>query len=499
MKNAQSTADYDVVGTTEGASLQVDEIKKRSIHGALSFVARTVFLTGLAIIAQIVLSTLLGPSEFGMYGIVVTIGGFFTIISDVGLAASLIQKKEAPTIRELRTVFTTQQILSWIVFFLLFITARSMLSVGKLTQEGFYLALAFGFTFPIVSFKTISAILLERKLQFTGLVVAAIAESLVFNALLIYLAFNGYGVNSYTYAVLTKAVVGVIVILLYQRWSFGFAFSKKDFLILMKVGGGFQLNDMLAKAKDDLFYLSLAFFISPTQYGYLTWAKQWSKLPYTLTVDNISAITFPAFSRMQHDERLLKRAIEKTIFFVTIISFPLLGGIAVMIAPLITVFPRWEKWLPAVFSLALFCFSLAFSSFSTPLVSTLNAIGKIKETLKMMVFWTVAQWALAPVFLSLFGYQAVPIISAILALSSLFVVVLVKKYVKFAFVEQIWRQTLATGVMIAILWFTSSIWGQSFIHLLLGVIVGGAIYAMLLIGVGFEKIRMEVSSFLKKK
>src|SRR5258708_932287 len=111
----------------------------------------------------------------------------------------------------------------------------------------------------------------------------------------------------------------------------------------MRVGGGFQLNDMLAKTKDDLFYISVALFIPQKEYGYITWAKQWSRLPYSLTVDNITAVTFPAFSRLQHDPSLLRKAIEKTTFFVTLVAFPLLGGLSVIIVPFTTVIPAYMK------------------------------------------------------------------------------------------------------------------------------------------------------------
>lgn len=478
--------EFDVVTTSQGAQLRGEaqlhphEIKRRSLRGVFFYLFRTFLLTGITGIVQLILPAVLGPAQYGVFGIVVAISGFFTIISDIGLAASLIQKKEEPTTLELRTVFTTQQILTWSVFGLIVVTAVVLHNIGKLPLEGVYLALAFGVAFPIVSLKTISSILLERDLRFGKLVIPAIAESLVFNTIAVVLALHHFGVMSFTYAVLAQAIVGVIVMLCIKRWDFGIAFSKKAFFQLMKIGGGFELNDILAKAKDDLFYITAALLMSPQQYGYITFAKQWSSQPYSLTVDNVSALTFPAYSRMQHDPTLLRKAIEKTMFFVTLVAFPLLGGMAVMAHPFIHVFPIYAKWQPALVALSLYSFSLAFASFSTPLVNTLNAIGKISQTLKMMLFWTVSQWVLAPFFFHFFGYLAVPLIGAVLAFTSIYVVVLVKKYVNFNFIENIWRQAIASIVMVIILQMTTNVWSHSVVQFAAGIFIGAVMYVSMI-------------------
>lgn len=503
-RDVSATSDFDVVADSSGATLQTGElqtetIKKRSMAGIVSYVFRTVFLNGVAIATQLVLSGLLNDKDYGVYGLVVTMSGFFNIISDIGLAASLIQKKDPPTTEELRTVFTVQQGLTWLVFLLTCLTSYFLYTHGKLSLEGLYLAAAFGISFPIVSFKTISSILLERQLEFNKLVIPNIAETLISNAVLIVLALKGFGVRSFTYSVLIKAISGVIIMLALKRWDMGLGFSKRVFMDLMKIGTRFQLNDMLAKTKDDLFYLTVAMFMPTAQYGYITWAKLWSRLPYSLTVDNVTAITFPAFSRLQHDHSLLKRGIEKTIFFVTLIAFPMFAGLGVMITPFIHVFPVYLKWQPAILSLGLFSFSLAFASFSTPLVNALNAIGKVGQTLKIMVFWTAAQWALYPLLYVKFGYQAVPLISAILSLTSIVVVFMVRAHVKFDFLDQIWRQTLATLTMMAVLFEMSQVWSRSPLYLVLGVVLGGAIYVSLMVVTGFEKIRGETLSLIKKR
>ena len=480
-------------------SLHSEEVKRRSIKGVLVIILKSFLLFGVAIIAQSILGGVLTPAQYGIYGIVATVTSFFTIISDIGLAASLIQKKEEPTVKELRSVFTVQLLLAWVVCFLLVITASFMNKVGKLSMDGVFLAAAFGLSFPIVSLKTISSILLERKLDFTKLVIPAVVETLVFNIVLVYLAINGYGVMSYTYAVLLKAIVGVVVMLYYKRWSMGISFSKDAFVTLMKVGGAFQLNDILAKVKDDVFYITVALVVPANEYGYITWAKQWSRQPYTFSVDNVSPVLFPSFARLQHDKIALQKAIEKTIFFITLIAFPLFAGLSIMAYPLTVIVPRYAQWQPALLSLGLFSFALAFSSFSTPLVSALNATGRVSQTLKMMIFWTASQWILFPFLFHAFGYNSVAIVGAILAVTSFAVVWLVQKETPFHFIDQIWRQAVASIVMLFVLYLGTSYWSASLSQFIIGVLCGMGVFTGMMALLGFQKTKQEIFSVIHKR
>lgn len=478
--------------------LQAHEVKRRSFKGVLVIAVKSFFIFGVTLIAQGILSAALSASEFGIYGFVVTVTNFFTIISDIGLAASLIQKKDNPTTQDLRTVFTVQQILAWLVCGLLFGSAVALNHFGKLSNAGVLLAGAFALSFPIVSVKTISSILLERELDFGKLVFTAIVETIVFYALTVYLALHGYGIMSYTYAVIAKAVVGVVVMLSFKRWPMGLAFSKRSFLTLMRVAGSFQLNDMLAKVKDDVFYITVGLVVPASQFGYITWAKQWSRMPYTFSVDNVSPVLFPSFSRLQHDKTALKKAIEKTVFFITLLAFPLFAGLSIMAYPLTVLVPRYAQWQPALTSLVLFSFALAFSSFSTPLVSALQAIGQVNKTLKMMVFWTVSQWAIFPIVFHFFGFNSVAVVGAILAVTSFAVVWLLQQDVRFQFVENVWRQAIASLVMVAILFVGRTYWSSSYLTFIVGLLLGGSVFIGIMSILGFEKLKTEILSLVKK-
>ena len=158
------------------------------------------------------------------------------------------------------------------------------------------------------------------------------------------------------------------------------------------------------------------------------------------------------------------------------------------------VLPRYHQWQPALLSLAFFCFEIAMSAISTPLTNTLNAIGKIDLTLKLMMMWTALTWTITPIMIYFFGFSGVAIGSAVIGLSSFITVALVKKHVSIEFIEQIWRQVVASIVMGVVLALNLQLWSRSFIWLGVGVLVGAVVYGTTFLLIGYKKFAFELRS-----
>lgn len=490
---ADITDEAQEVGSLD--EIELAEIKTKSVSGAATYFARTILLNIIGLAASVVLSWYLSPEDFGIYGYVIQFIGILTFFSDIGLAASLIQKKETPSLTDYRTTFTVQQILSWLIFLATLAIAKSDLVTG----QAVWILLALGISFPLASLKTISAIQLERKLDFSKLVMPQLVEQIVFNGLLIALAFKGFGVLSYAYAILARAVVGSVAMFIIKPWSVGFELNLTVLKRLINFGGKFQINDLLARIKDSLFQILLFRFMTPSEYGYMSWGKTWSMYPYNLTVNNVMAITFPTFSRLQHNPSALKKAIEKSLFFITLAIFPMIVGMCIFITPLTEVVPKFAKWQPAIISFVLFSLSIALSAVSTPLTNTLNAIGQINTTLKLMIMWTILTWVLTPLFLVWFGFNGVALAGLVIGLTSFLPAFYVKKIVPINFFGQIWRQAIAAIVMAVVGGLGVRLWSSSVSMMLIGMLVTMVVYLVSFIVIGRTKLFGELTSVIKNQ
>lgn len=467
---------YGLTSVSIMEELDIASVAKRSIKGIFALVSRTFFVQIISFASNFLLTIFLSPAIFGAYFVVSAVLAFLTYFSDIGLAAALIQKKEPIQDIELRTVFTIQQMLVVTIVILALVFSRIIGDFYRFNASGVLLFQALVVAFFLSSLKTIPSIILERALKFERLVIPEIVETLVFSVVVVVLAIKGFGILSFTYAVLLRGLVGVIAIYIICPWKIGFSFSKSTASKLLSFGIPFQTNSFLALFKDDLVIAYLGKVLPIAQVGFIGFAQKWAFAPLTLIMNNIIKITFPSFSRLQHDKDILSKALEKSIFASVFFIFPATVGMIILPHFFLNVIPKYAKWDPALLLLALFAINASLSSISTPLTNALSAIGKIKVSLYFMIFWTIATWIFTPLLVMLMGFNGVGIASAVIALSVFIVVKITKRYIPFGILKVIYSPLICAVAMGVVLLLISLIIPKTILFLFVTIAGGAVVY-----------------------
>lgn len=453
--------------------------KDKLIRGVIALTTRTFILQIISFISTFILTILLSPSAFGVFFIVTAVISLLSYFSDFGLAAALIQKKDEPERKELVSVFTVQQILVGGICIFLFIYSASIGNYYKLDQNGIFLLRALIASFFLSSLKTIPSVLLERKLQFDLLVVPQILETFIFYLTAIIFAFKGMGVVSFAWASLARGIVGLIAIYMVCPWKLGLGISFGSLKHLLNFGLPFQTNSLLAFVKDDLMTLFLGKILPLGQVGYLGWAKKWAEAPLRLIMDNIIRVTFPAFARLQDDKIILGKALEKSFFFLGLFTLPISAMLLVFIHPMVDIIPKYSKWEPAVYAFYLYTLSSVFAAFSSPIINALNAIGKIKSTLLMMVVWTVLTWLLVPFFTIKIGFNGAAVAAVLISVTSIIPIIMVKKIIRFSVLIPLNKSVISTILMVIPMYLLLN-YGSGITMVIIAFLVGITIYAFLI-------------------
>jgi len=424
-------------------------VKARTVSGVVTLISRSFLLQFVATGGFLALSIFLGRPEIGLFIAVndlVSILGYF---SDIGLAASLIQKKDQVTITDLRTTFTIQQIIVLILISLSLSLSPWLFNFYHIGNGGTWLFYSLLAAFFLASLKTIPSVILERKLQFKELAAVEVVETVIFYSIAVLLAWRGGGVMSYAWAVVFRGLIGTVMIYWLSPWKIGLAVSISSLKSLLSFGLPYQINSLVATVKDRFINIILWKIIGADGVGIIGWAQTWSQKPLRFIMDNVTRVTFPSFARLPDNPAELRQAIERTLFFITLITFPILAGLAVFAPQLITLIPRYSKWQPALLALVLYCFNSAWASVSTPLTNTLNALGKVKTNTYLMLMWTALTWILVPYFAYRLGYNGVAYATALIALSSVVPIIIVKRLTHFSLINGVLKPLTATLVMIA--------------------------------------------------
>ena len=460
--------------------LDIKKVSRKTVHGVFALASRSLILQLINFAAFLTISVILSARELGIYTAVVAIQRVISFFTDFGLGAALIQKKEDLKREDLATVFTIQFAVTFGIFLGFLVFINQIKAFFGLNDEGGRLLLVLVFTIFLSSFKMIPSILLERNINFGKLVIPQIGESIIFNIILISLVLNKFGVDSYSWAFLASSLVGIPLYYLISPWKPSVGVYRASIGDL-KFGAQFQAKNILATIKDDFLTVILTKFLSFAQIGYIGFGQRIAFFVYRYIVDSVTKVTFSSYSRIQDNKEFLRTAIEKSLFFTTLILFPLLTGLIVVSPYMMNYIPGWaNKWEPALISLIFFSLNAIVSSMSSVLVNVLDATGRVKTTLKLMVLWTFMTWSITPIFIYLWGFNGVAISSFVVTLTIFITIYLVKKVVEFNFLKSIYKPAIAATIMALGTFFLSDLLLNNLLTLIFVIILGGTIYIFII-------------------
>lgn len=425
---------------------EVGAVKRKVIVSTFSLFFQSGYSAGLGLFANLVLTILLSPQVFGIYFTVLSLIAILNYFSDIGLAASLIQKKEIED-KDVSTVFTFQQLMILSVIFIGWMATSIIMSFYKLPLEGQYLYWALLLAFFLSSLKTIPSVFLERKIKFQKIVLVQVLENTVFYCTVIIMAFLGWGLTSFTIGVILRATVGLIAIYWLSPWKIKIGIDISALKKHLTFGVPFQMSSFLALVKDDLLILYLGKVLGFQTLGYIGWAKKWAEAPIRIIMDSLSRVLFPLFSRIQDNFNKTKKVVEKTIFYQSAVIIPSIFGLALLMPKLVYLIPKYTKWIPALPFFFLFCLSALLSSYSTPFINLLNGLGKTKISFRFMLVWTILTWILTPILTRIIGEFGFPVILVFLSSSFVVVIYTAKNYVKFSFLPNVYPFLLSAIIM----------------------------------------------------
>lgn len=427
---------------------EIRQIKSRSVLSIGSLFLQSSYSALLGFVAFFILTLKSGVYLLGIYNTVLAMMSFFNYLTNLGLAAAIVQKKEVEE-KDLSTAFFLQLFLTILMSSIgLLLTNHLFRFYKDLPHQAIYLYWALLFSFIIISLKTIPSVLLERKIKIYKVVLIQGIENTLFYLSVIIFSLLGFDIYSLIIAVLLRAIVGTVAIYYFNPWLPKLIFSLQSAKSLLSYGIPFQGNSFLALIKDDLLIIYLGGLIGFKNLGYLTFGKKYGEFALRLITDNINRVAFPLFSRFQKEEYFLKKSLEKVLFYETFLVFPIIIGSLFIFDSALKIFPGYfDKWNLAIFSFYFFSLSTFFVSLTTPFINLFNSIGKVKLSLYFMVLWTILIWILVPLFSKTYGHNGVSIAFFLMSLTFIFVLSKARSLVKFNFRESVLPNLMATIAM----------------------------------------------------
>ncbi|MBE5750973.1 MAG: GNAT family N-acetyltransferase [Clostridiales bacterium] len=434
-----------------------NQIAKKTVNGMFWKFLEKIFSQGIQLIIQIVLARLLLPEEYGLVGLL----AIFISISDVfilqGLTTALIQKKNADE-TDFSSVFIANIIISLLLYGILFAIAPF---VARFYHEPKLKELMRVLSLNVIigAIPAVHNAILSKELDFRKSFYRNISNVLTQGIVGIALAILGWGAWAMVYSKLAGVAVGAVVLCVTVKWRPQKMFSIKRVKSLFHYSSKVLGTNLLNTTFNNMHSLVIGKYYSTTDVGYYQRGQQIPQTVMTALDGSMSEVLYPAYSKVQDDKVLLKKAVRKSVSVSMYIVFPVLVGLLVVAEPL-TLLLLTEKWLPSVPFMQFSCVICMFWPLSHR-THALNALGKSGTTLAISLVGKSI--TLIAIFSCLkFGIYALMIGTIIASFINMWISsYYVKKHIDYSIKE------LAIDVLPP---------------LLLSVIMGGAVYCVSFIG-----------------
>jgi teichuronic acid exporter len=388
----------------------MDDIHAQAKSGIKALMVRQVFLQIFTFGGGVILARVLGPAQFGLFAIVSFWVGILALVGDFGLAPSFIQRREELTERDLQVGFTLQQILTTIIVAVLFLAAPWLaLLYPKAPHETVWLVRALAFSLYLTSWRSMSALQLERRLQYKRLAWIEVVESVSYQGLAVLLVLMGFGIWSLIWAVLVRGVLGAVLVYLAAPWRVQLGFDAVIAKNILRYGIPFQLQNITNQASSWITPVLVASLIGPQAVGFLAWASSNGQKPLVL-VDNVMRVAFPHFSRIRNDRAAVEHTLNRYLTYLLLPAGLWLAVILTAGQPL----AQWiysDKWVPAVPSLTIFAAVLCVEVVFWVVGVTLNSLGAVTATTRVVLLRSLATIAFGIPAVIFVGYIGVPIVA----------------------------------------------------------------------------------------
>jgi O-antigen/teichoic acid export membrane protein len=449
----EAAAIEQLAGQSAEPEINSAEVRKLAIRGIGQLLVRTISLRAVTFGGNIILARILDPTSFGLFAIVnfvVLIAGF---LADLGMGASLVQRKEQLTEKDLRTAFSFSLVVDAVMTILVIGLAPVLVAGYGLDPKYVTAIRAMGLTIFVSAFAAIPAIRLERTLRFKELANADLVSQLVYVVAALSGAIAGLHVWAFVIASILARTIHTIIVNFISPWRPRLGIDRSSIRTMLSFGVPYQLNGLLIQVKDNFVPTFIALAAGAKAVGYVNWAVGLATNPFFL-LTIVSRVTFPTYARLQHDLPALKDAIEKSIKWIAATVFP--GTFLLMaLAHQIVRFLYGPKWAPGLISFYFLCIPVLCATWSTVLISALYGMGRAKTVLKIMAIWTVVGWGLSAPLTLWFGYNGFAIATALVSVLSVLPVIEMNKIVKIRFVSTCVRFAILSAIPAFAVWVMS--------------------------------------------
>ncbi len=290
----------------------------------------------------LVVIRLLTPADYGLLAMATVFVTFFSVFSEVGLGAAVIQKSDVDEVL-LQKVFG--------VILVLHFSLAALLALAAPVIAGFYaeprvvpVLRVLSLQFVLAAFTVLPDAQLQRRMEFRNRSLLDLSGAIVGSIATLTLAFAGAGV----WALVAGSILSQIWKTIGINWLSPFLhwphFSIKGMRSLLTFGGHVTAAGVFWIFFSQIDTVICAKLLGNEILGFYSVAMHLASLPSQKISSLINAVAFPAFSSMQHHVRKVGENVLLGVRILSFFAFPVCWGMSSIAPEIVEVIlgPKWN-------------------------------------------------------------------------------------------------------------------------------------------------------------
>jgi len=438
---------------------------------------------GLKFVTVPILARILSPEEFGAVAVALALVQFLAMIGGAGFASGLVIQPEED-METIHSVFWTNLAISVVMALAVFFSADYFAALFGAPEAGHLLQIM-SLLIPLQLTGDVAYALLARRMQFSRDALWTMISESAGALIAVGLALLGFGVWALIAQLFVSALIRLVGLYAVSRYSPRFIFRPRRVLSLGRFSVGMMGSEMANFITFQSPMVVISRYLGLSDAGAYSAANRFSSIPNQVVLSAVMGVLFPAFSSMMHDRERRLQALMLSTQVTTVLLAPMMFGLWALAEPGMRVL-FGEQWAPAWRVLALLSLSKGILTPCSTYIPYLKGIGR-----GGMLFWWALFRAVATTGAVAYAAMSGTLVDAMITLCVVNSVVLIgyswvvyhadHAPLKGFLVTS--RPMLTSIVMALIVRYLLETYGNfapsPIAKLVVGILIGGAIYAIL--------------------
>jgi len=348
-------------------------LKEKAIHGTKWAMIDNLLTLGISFVISLILARLLTPADYGLVGMTTVFTAILNVFVTGGFGSSLIRARNISQ-KDFSTIFYFNLLVCILAYVLLFLSAPFIASFYNQPILNDIIKVL-GLSLILNGLSVVQTAIRTKQINFKIQAQISAIANIISGIIGITLAYNGFGVWSIVWQILSKSTISTGLFWVTSKWKPAWYFSKKILKRHLNYSMHILKSQITISITNNIFYFVIGKYYSPSTLGLYSRAESFVNL-FSKNIElTINKTSFSILCSVNDDKEKLIRVFNEFLLLTSFISAFLTLNFTAVSDNFIPA-TIGDKWITAAYYMKILSISAFFYPINTMNIRIANVVGR---------------------------------------------------------------------------------------------------------------------------